>query len=293
MDFLVHFIFIDNYIIIINISDGNYMTLEEKLEKSRVVKSKIKRLKSLGIQSKRQRILSIIIFVFMTLYIVYSKIILNTTGFDWLILFIVLNLITLFFLKLLDKSVVALNHIYLYKTIVFINKVCKVGVFAYTMIVYYNFFNDFFLDKFNVTLFDYIGGAFNNRYDWKILWSYSLSLTIKFISMLVTIVLFISTFFYFVVISIKYFFKAYLFYLGSILALVPIIGQIFYFWWLFKNSKRFDYYILSESGKSVTIETREINSKKYYIEKVLIKLSITLCIICATGLGIYFIFIKK
>lgn len=51
------------------------MTLEEKLEKSRVVKSKIKRLKSLGIQSKRQRILSIIIFVFMTLYIVYSKII--------------------------------------------------------------------------------------------------------------------------------------------------------------------------------------------------------------------------
>lgn len=241
------------------------MLLQEKLDNSIVLKTKSKSLKNAGIQSKKERIFSFIIFIFMALFTIYTKIILKDASFDLLVILIITNLITLFLITLIDKSTYGMNHIIQYQGLTLLNKVCKVLIFISTFYTYLAYFKEYIIPKYNMTLFELI---FSDSFSIKAIFSLGISFYIKVISFLVSIVLIIPSVLY-LIISL---FKSYTLYLKFLLFLlllfIPILN-IFVINRYLKNNDMFEYYYISNNR--LVIEKRKINNKNFKKKKKIIK----------------------
>lgn len=255
------------------------MTLEEKLEKSEIISVRSRSLKSMHILTKKQHILSFLIFIFMAAYTVVTKIILKT-GFDFytflLILLICINLITLLILKAIGKTTVALNHRYLYSITLFINKSCKLGIFAVSIVAYYNSLNDYFLEHDGISIIELIKLISSDIERFKEIFTYAFFFNFQLVTFLVSILLFIPTFIYFFCFFIKV--GGYVFFLAFI-CYIPIVNLIIYIKWVSTTNDMFTYYKLDKPKNRVLIEKRRILSKTYKIKKTLLKIVISVPLI--------------
>lgn len=263
------------------------MTLEEKLNKSTIISVRARSLKSMHILTKKQHILSILVFIFMALYTVATKIILNT-GFDFLsfvlILLICINLVTLFILKAIGQTTIALNHKYLYSITLFINKSCKLGIFAVSIIAYYNSLNDYFITKEGMSFFSVLGLLYTDTERFKEIFLYAFFFNLQLVSFLISIVLFIPTFIYF----LFFFIKAYLYtFLFLLLMSIPVLNIILCIRWIVTTNDVFTYYKLDREKNRVLIEKRKIRSKTYKLKQTLLKLTVSIAVIIFLGYTVF------
>lgn len=244
------------------------MLLQEKLDNSIVLKVKTKSLKKAGIQTKKERIISFLIFMFTALFTIYTKIILKNTSFDILVVLIIINLLTLFLITLIDKSPYGMNHIIQYQGLTLLNKVCKVLIFTSTFYTYLTYFQEYVIPKYDMTLFKLIS---SDLFSIKAIFSLGISFYIKVISFIVSIVLVFPSILY-LIISL---FKSYTLYLKFLvfffLLFIPILN-IFIIKKYLKNNDIFEYYYISNNR--LVIEKRKINNKQYKKKKRVIKIII-------------------
>lgn len=246
------------------------MTLEEKLDASVALSYKKVPLKKMGILTSKQRKKSLIVFILMLIFTIYTKFILKSLSFGLLAFFIILNLGTLFVLKLMSKSTTALNHNHIYKFIVFLNKICKVGIFAFSIIGYYEHFKTYILEHYTINSAGELPDVLLDL----------LKTDFKFISFVVTVILFIPTFIYFVIFFLKYYFlPSYAVYLTFLVIMIPILNLYFIYKILTYKKNTFLYYYLDEDGASVIVETREFRSPSRRLYIILLKLLIVALII--------------
>lgn len=242
------------------------MLLKEKLDNSIVLKTKTKSLKKAGIQNKKERIISFIIFLFMALFTIYTKIILKDSSFDLLVILIIINLITLFIITLIDKSPYGMNHIIQYQGLMVLNKLCKVLIFISTFVTYLLYFKEYIIPKYNMTLFELIK---SNIFSIKSIFSLGASFYIKVISFIISIVLIVPSVLYLIISLIKSYTIYLKFLLFFFLLFIPILN-IFIIKNYLKNNDIFHYYYISNNR--LVIEKRKINNKKYKRKKKILKL---------------------
>lgn len=252
------------------------MTLQEKLDCSTVIEERRMSRKDLGLLTKKQRKTSLIIFLLMSLYTIYTKIILKYEGFDWPIFFLVLNIITLFFIKITSNSVFQLNHFTLSKVIIFINKACKIGVFIFSFIAYLELFNELYKTLYDCTFGEYLLQILMHEKTVESLFEVSLNNTIKIISFFVSVVLFVPTFLYFIFSTLKSFSFIIVYLLFAIVLLIPLLNISIYLNFLFDNNKIFYYYRGVEDSEDVIKETRTIGKKGIFFGKIMTKFLFTI-----------------
>lgn len=254
------------------------MTLDQKLEKSKVLKTSRRTLKQLKILSGKQRILSLVVFILMAFYTIYTKIILGLKSFEILSLFIIFNLITLLILKIMSKNTIALNHQYLYRATIFINKLCKVVLFTVSLFDYYYYFNDYLLEHYSLSFADYILLLFGGSERVEVIFLEVLKKDIKLISFLFSIIVFIPTMLYFIFFVIKYYLLLFVMLLA---ASIPVLNIVFCLIWIFHNNNIFYYYSFDKEHNEVIVERRLIVSSSYKLTKILAK------IVCSIPLVIW------
>ena len=254
------------------------MTLEEKLDASVALSYKKIPLKKMGILTPKQRTRSLIVFILMLIFTIYTKFILKSLSFGLLAFFIFLNLITLFVLKFMSKSTTALNHNHIYRFVVFLNKICKVGIFTFSIIGYYNHFKVYIPEHYTINSVSELPDVLLDL----------LKTDFKFISFIGTVILFIPTFIYFIIFFLKYYvLPSYAVYLTFLVILIPILNLYFIYKILTYKKNTFLYYYLDEDGTSVIVETREFQSPTRTIYTILIKLLIVIPILIIIGIVYY------
>lgn len=254
------------------------MTLEEKLDASVILNQKKIPLKKMGILTAKQRKKSIIIFILMLIFTIYTKFILKKFYFDFLAFFIILNLITLFILKLMSKSTTALNHRYIYKFVVFLNKVCKVAIFAFSIVGYYEHFKVYIPENYTITTKEDLPEVLLDL----------LKTDFRFISFIGTVILFIPTFIYFIIFFMNYYvLPSMAIYLGFLVILIPGLNLYLIYKIITYQKNTFLYYYLDQDGTSVVVETRKFQSPMRSIRIVLLKLLIVILIIIIIGIFYY------
>lgn len=227
------------------------MTLSEKLKVSEVIASKEVTLKQLNISSKDKRLLSILSIILITLYTIYTKLILNNYNvFDWLVFFTLLNIFSTIAVKVICNSTYALNHYRLYSFIFFISKSCKVAIFAFSLINYVKYFVEIGNEEFIINFFKDISSI-----DVRAVLDY----TSQEISFIVSLVVFIPTAIYFIILCIKTYMHLFKI---TIISVIPFINVVYYLIWLFNQNPYFLFYQLNEDNNSVLIEKRKIDENK-------------------------------
>ncbi|MDE7105770.1 MAG: hypothetical protein K2O22_01235 [Anaeroplasmataceae bacterium] len=254
------------------------MTLEEKLDASIILNQKKMPLKKIGILTPKQRRRSLVVFILMLIFTIYTKFILKSFSFDFLAFFIILNLVTLFILKLMSKSTTALNHRYIYRFVVFLNKVCKVAIFAFSIVGYYEHFKVYIPENYTI----------NSKEDLPEVLFDLLKTDFKFISFIGTVILFIPTFIYFIIFFMNYYvLPSMAVYLGFLAILIPGLNLYLIYRIVTYQKNTFLYYYLDEDGTSVIVETREFQSPIRSIQIVLLKILILIPIIIIIGFFYY------
>ncbi|MDE5546435.1 MAG: hypothetical protein K2I88_03130 [Anaeroplasmataceae bacterium] len=256
------------------------MTLEEKLDVSSIISAKEIPLKKMGILTSKQRRRSLIIFFLMLAYTVYTKFILKTNFFDFITIFIILNMLTLLGLKIMKKSTIALNHNQLYKFLVFLNKLCKVAIFAFSIYEYYQHFSVYIPEHYSISSKEDLPDVLLDL----------LKTDFKFISFIISILLFIPTLIYFLVFSIKYYFLTIVFVYVIGILFIPVINIIIIFKLVFEKKNTFKYYHMNEDGTAVVVETREIHSYTHRITTILLRLLAAIPVLFFIGFYYYCIY---
>lgn len=263
------------------------MTLKEKLENSIILDKRCVSMKSLHILTKKQRTLSLVMFVFMCAYTIYSKCILKDNFLNISFLFVALNLITLCILKFISNSTFALNHHYTNSFIVFLNKVCKLVIFILAISGYVTFFNEYLGENEGINLNGFFNLIFKDTERvGDIFWTLFFK-DVRLISCLVTIVLFIPNFIYFFILYIKFYLIGYIL---TMVIIIPIVNLILYIVWLSKNNNRFKYYYNAGDNANIVVERRIISKEGYKFFKFLKKFILTIPVfILIYGVYIYLI----
>lgn len=253
------------------------MTLEEKLEGSTIINTKEIPLKKMGILTSKQRRKSLIIFFLMLAYTIYTKFILKSNFFDFVTIFIILNLLTLFGLKIMNKSTIALNHNYIYRFLVFFNKLCKVVIFAFSIYEYYKHFSTYIPEHYTI----------NSKEDLPNVLLDLLKTDFKFISFIFSILLFIPTFIYFIFFCIKFYGLYLTFIIAFLVLIIPILNLVVIFKFVFQKKNTFNYYHINETGTAVIVENREIHSYSHRISTIFLRLLIAIPVLFFIGFYYY------
>lgn len=270
------------------------MTYREKLKNSTVVKTGLIHKSYFGLMNPKKRLKTVIVFLLLALYTVLTKFVFKTIEkFDIMYVVLIVNLISLFILRLIAHSVFSLNHIKMYKFVFFINRVCKLVIFLTTFVTSTIFFLDFFMDYHvnvlgeeeleRVELFgmnlNYLGYLF--QFDYNVMNAIFTGITngfkfdslinlfnemnftffdyvVPYITRMVSIILFIPIFLYFIGIYFTAFFRGLKY---VIIAAIPIYNIYYYCKWLFAPEITFVSYSDSLDSKYVKKEYRALNSE--------------------------------
>ena len=268
------------------------MTYREKLKNSTVVKTGLIHKSYFRLMKPEKRLKTVVVFLLLALYTILTKFVFKTIEkFDIMYVILIINLISLFVLRLIAHSVFSLNHIRLYKAVFFINRVCKLVIFSTAFVTSTAFFLDFFRDYqvnvignaelervelFGMNLnylpylweFDHrviveVINGFKNSFNFSSLISlfkeYNFGLfdqVIPYITRMISIVLFVPIFFYFLGIYFTAFFRGLKY---IIIAAIPIFNIYYYCRWLFAPEITFVSYSNSEDPKFVKKEYRALN----------------------------------
>ncbi len=121
------------------------MTLIEKVKQSYIVDCQRVKASRYGIKSSKKRLVSFVIFIIMSSFTIFSKIInkadkdnLTTKFLDYSIICIMVNICLTFILKFMNKSIFALNYNKTYRFFKLLWHTSKVFVFFFTMVAYIN-----------------------------------------------------------------------------------------------------------------------------------------------------------
>lgn len=253
------------------------MTLSEKLQSSEIIASKDVTFKYLHISNSDKRLLSLLSVILITLYTVYTKLILNNIYvLDMVVFFTLLNIATSISVKFICHSTYALNHYMLYSIIFFISKLCKVAIFGFSLIDYMQYFQKSGNEDFILELINDIQSL-----NYKAFLNYS-STEYSFIF---SIVILIPTVIYFFTICRKLIIN---FIKIAFVSIIPIFNVIYYFTWLFMKNPYFLYYHIStENPELISIEKRKIFEHKLE-SKVGIKFIISLPLLILVFLLYYY-----
>ncbi len=265
------------------------MTYREKIKNSTVIKEGIMPKYYFGVMSSKKRKRSIITFLLIALYTVATKFIFKTIeSFDFMYVVLIANLVFLFILKLISNSLFKLNHFNLYQVVFFLSRLCKLIIFVSTFLTSTEYFSKFFeahylalgqmaKDRVNILGYDFTYANELFKYDGEFVGLIVEGLTnnfnfeklnnliteynmlgeiIPYISRLVSIVLFVPVFFYFLGANLRYIFK---FIKWTIIACIPFINIIYYLKWLFVVDDLFIAHRESEDKRFIVRELRKLN----------------------------------
>ncbi len=269
------------------------MVYQEMINNSTVIKTGLIPKANLGVMSSKNRKRSLIVFLFLTAYTILSKFVFKTNDkFDPMYIVLVVNLISLFILKLISASIFKLNHVRLYSAVFFVSRICKLIIFISVYIQSTQLFLGLFeqnLDKINVTpyenrtsflgydityfscLLDFEGkfiGAlgqgisemFNGKFTENALTNlfanYSFIDWRQFVYREASILLFVPVLLYFLSVNIKY---ICLLIKWLVIAIIPIYNIVYYFKWLFNADITFEAYEESADPKFIRKDIRLLN----------------------------------
>lgn len=212
-----------------------YVTLSEKVNESTVIDSYQIKAETMGIQTKKQRIKSFIFFLIVSLYTIYSKIIMKKDSdvFDTDLMLnisigcLIFNMFTMLILKILGNSILALNYNKTYKLFVFLNKLSKLCVFGFGVLAFAQRFGAIAEYKYGLSIFEFLGEFFNGQIEIIDILNSDDNEAIILFSFLISAITFIPTFLYFVVSSLKYGIIIYAYFLSLVLYAVPILNIFF------------------------------------------------------------------
>ncbi len=268
------------------------MTYREKIKNSTVIKEGIMPKYYFGVMSAEKRKKSVIAFILIAIYTILTKFIFKTIdSFDIMYVVLIANLVFLFILKLISNSLFKLNHFNLYQVVFFLSRVCKLIIFISTFLASTAYFNEFFknyylsigktprdalmffeydfsyIDKlflFDTKIIELViegittGFKFNSLVEFINQYNFSGEI-IPYISRIVSVILFIPVFFYFLFANIKYIFK---FIKWTIIICIPIVNIVYYIKWLFPKDDLFISHRESEDKRMLVRELRRLNPDK-------------------------------
>ncbi len=266
------------------------MTYDEKIEQSQIIKVVgPKSFKRVGIQTKKSRMMSIIIMILTSLYTIFTKFIIKDFSFDIVTVCIIINIASLVGLKFLNKSIFIKNKTDIfgfYRFLLLINKICKVIIFGFTFYNTILHLKSINLDGYNCDPLVLLHKTITKELPYYVLLDLDFNILLKLISttfsLLLTIPSFISLIiFIFKIIILIY--KPFLFLspMYNFMLVLDIIRKK-----IKKKARLFKNYVIKDDG--VYIEYREL---KYTTSK---KISIFLSIlILILYLIIYYLFLYK
>ena len=213
-----------------------YITYQEKLDNSVIVRTDKVYYKELNLPSAKQKRNSLIFFFFMALFTIYTKIILKSSDFDLLVIVNIVYLLSMFFLKLFSRTVYALNHFEQYRIVRFINNLSRLIIFITSFVMYIETLDLAIMEISGNNLFYNIVQAIGNDFKAQ---EYLLVLVlenpIKVFSLIFSVIVFIPVFFYFVYINMYVLLRV-------IVLCIPLINVLYYFSWLARNNSIFYQY---------------------------------------------------
>lgn len=243
------------------------MTLSEKLDESIVVDEYKVHTSTMGIQTKKQRIKSFIFFLAVSIYSIYSKIILKSDSdvfttqliLNISLICLAFNMFTMFVLKILGNSILALNYNKTYKLFVFLNKLSKVCVFGFGAVAFTIRFGTICANKYNTSIYQFLADLYLGNIEWIDILNSSDKEAIILISLIVSIITFVPTVIYFILSSLKYGVIVYTYFLSLILYAIPILNVVLVKKFLQTNRNKFKYYKFNEKDKrTIDVEVREL-----------------------------------
>ncbi|MGM9969384.1 MAG: hypothetical protein ACI35S_03205 [Anaeroplasma sp.] len=241
------------------------MTYKEKLEKSTIYKTGKIYYKDLNFPTAKQRRTSLVLFVFMALFTIYTKIILQVNKFDFMVFVVIVSLITTLVLKIVSQSVYALNHYKLVFGCRIINSLCKFLIFISAFNLYFTTLNVATLEMYNETFIEVLENIIKTL-DISSYMAFLFHYKLQLISFIGTIIIFIPVFIYLLIVYVKLLFILAIFF-------IPIFNIFFYLFWVFSNNKTFIEYVKDEDNSLFcTKNYRRINVFSYAFRRALTKL---------------------
>lgn len=269
------------------------MTLSEKIKQSHIIYCEREKASKYGIKNSKKRFIGFVIFIIMALFTIFSKIInksdkdnLTAKLLDYSIICIIANLFLTFILKFMKKSVFALNYNKTYRLFKLLWHTSKVFVFFFTMVAYINKVLDYwdpYVELYAlknsyafhaVTLSDKIitrdfivvdeHNVYNMSFVKEFLCKQKISNLVTFVLCAFTILTFIPTFLYFLIIFIKTMLVFALLYFALIPALliflIPVLNLVLVIRILTRPIPTFKYCHYDEKDKNyVIVEKRKID----------------------------------
>lgn len=294
------------------------MTLAAKLESSCVISQRRCKAKRYGIKSSKNRWIGFVIFLAMALFTIVTKIInkgdkgtLTDTFLNYSIYCIIAKLAITFVLKFMDNSVFSLNHNRIYGIIKFCGNVANVLVFFFTMVAYINkcigywnlFAEQYALSK--NTTYEIYGLNVDWIYEVKTLKLKDDELgfffffesfipnepfmhLVTFALCAITIITFVPTFLYFLVViakSIIYIIAFnYLLPIVILIFILPVLHIIIWLKLLFRPLPSFRYVYFDETDKNYVFEERRkltgrYNRTAWFFRNFILMLPITVIVL--------------
>ncbi len=273
------------------------MTYQEKLKNSTVIKTGVIPKANFGLVDGKKRKRSVLAFLLIAGYTILNKFVFNTIAeFDFLYVVLIVNLISLFILKLTNRSIFELNHMKLYSVVYFISRVCKliifISIFLESTTYFLKYFENFYvvvkeheavnprirLLGYDITYFPllvqfelkFFNAGFASFGTWikdgaisfaafdTLFTNYQFHNELfRFLYREIQIILVIPVLTYFLGINLTYIFKAIKW---VIIALIPIYNIYYYLHWLLNTNITFARYSEAEDKKFVKKDIMLLNS---------------------------------
>ncbi len=301
------------------------MTLTEKLKSSKLISCDRVKASKYGIKSSKRRIVEFVIFVLMSTFTIFSKIVnkgdkdnLTDKFLDYSIVCIFINIGLTFIMKFMNKSVFALNHNKIYKLFRLLNSCSKVLVFFFTMVAYFNkiipYWNQYVISFSLTNNLEFKSTNFNVSWLYNIfsLKDYHLTMSfykdfllddkkhlITYALCLLTVVAFIPTVIYFVFTTIKSYVLIYALNVVIVpltfIFLIPILNVFLLFKILTRPMPLFKYCYFDKNDKNyVFVEKRQIDGKynkfKWFWKNFFLFLPLVIITVLSyviLGMGVY------
>ena len=250
-----------------------FLLYRDKIENSTVIGHNEIKKKYLPLSTPRQRRISLITYILMSLYTVYTCIILKLEARE-ISLFVIANIISLLsmiFIKIISKSVYELNHQNTYIIVDFINKSAKLVLFYYAIVKFVDSFEISQMERV-LDFLQVVKDAIINRDAAAITTITNLfkSDVLPVVSLFASLVTFIPILIYFLIINIKMVCTV-------IIWITPGINVLTYLYWLFKRHNVFKVYEVIDN-ETYDCQTRKINIKGYNLNMFFTKFSISVII---------------
>lgn len=269
------------------------MTYEEKIEQSEILKVVgPKSYKRAGIQTAKGRLISIIFLIFTSLYTIFTKILLKDSSFDIQTLCIIINILSLVGIKFLDKSLLIKNKtnvITYYHILIFINKICKVVIFGFSLYSTYKVLEVIKIEEYGCNPVILLIRVLFQDLSYKVLLKLPFDIQLKLLTTVISLILTIPS----IILLLIYIIKIAYIILLPLYLLSPLWNFILLFKLIksYKKRKIFKNYIIEND--QVYIEYRQMNYSKAYIIRNAILVLLYIAFLVIYYLTLYRIFTNE